>query len=99
MIRKIYFYIALLLVTVLYSCSDKSNADIMMERAESLLSVNPDSALNIIGSIPINEVVSARQKAEFILLYERILEKKDINLIGEADMEDAVRRIVAEIKI
>ena len=90
MIRKIYFYIALFWALALCSCSDKSNADIMMERAESMLSVNPDSALSIIGSIPINEVISARQKAEFILLYERILEKKDINLIGETDMEDAV---------
>ena len=90
MIHKIHLYIALLLVFVLFSCSKKSSADIMMERAESALSVNPDSALAIIGSIPINEVISARQKAEFILLYERILEKKEINLIGEADMEDAV---------
>ncbi len=90
MIHKIY--IAVIFSTVLFfaSCTARNNTDIMLDKAESLLSSSPDSALSVIGSIPINEIISARQKAQFILLYQRILEKNDISFIGETDMEDAV---------
>ena len=77
-------------IVLLASCQRKNNADLMLEKAEALLYSCPDSALSVIGSFPINEIVSARQKARFILLYERILERNDISLIGENDMEDAV---------
>ncbi|MBR4883405.1 MAG: hypothetical protein IKU18_05945 [Bacteroidales bacterium] len=77
-------------IVMLASCQRKNNTDLMLEKAEALLYSSPDSALAVIGSLPINEIVSARQKARFILLYERILERNNISLIGETDMEDAV---------
>jgi tetratricopeptide (TPR) repeat protein/DNA-binding CsgD family transcriptional regulator len=90
MTRKIYTYIILAATVLLASCSKQNGTDMALEKAESLLSSRPDSALAVIGSLPINEIVSARQKASFILLYERILDKNGISLIGEDDMEDAV---------
>ncbi len=90
MLQKIDFLLRIIIVVLLASCSDNGKTGKLLEKAESLLYTKPDSSLAIIGSIPINEIVSARHKAEFILLYERILEKNDINLIGESDMEQAV---------
>lgn len=72
------------------SCSNKNGTDILLQRAESLLAQYPDSALAVIGSIPINDISSQRQRAEFILLYEQILERNNITLIGEDDMVEAV---------
>lgn len=90
MTRKIYTSIILAVMLLFASCSQKNSTDLALDKAESLLSSSPDSALAVIGSLPINEIVSARQKARFILLYERILDKNEISLIGEEDMEDAV---------
>ncbi len=75
---------ALLLCTI--SCSNSSNTDVLFKKTEGFLLFDPDSALSIIGSIPMTELATERQKAEFILLYERVLEKNDIPLIGEDDM-------------
>ncbi len=89
--KHIYLYIlAVASAFTLFSCASKSEVGQQLERAESLLARNPDSALVIIGSIPINEIRGAGEKSEFILLYERILEKNGINFIGEEDMEEAV---------
>ena len=90
MLQKMPFFLIIAVVMLFTSCSDNDKTDKLLEKAESLLYAQPDSALSVIGSIPINEIVSARQKAEFILLYERILERNSINLIGESDMEEAV---------
>lgn len=86
----IHIMVMLAAVVMFCSCQRKNNTDLMLDKAEALLYSCPDSALAVIGSLPINEIVSARQKARFILLYERILERNDISLIGETDMEDAV---------
>ncbi len=75
-----------ILLASCFACSDKNNTDALLKEAEALLISHPDSALSIIGSIPMTELGSQRQKAEFILLYERILDKNDISLIGEDDM-------------
>ncbi len=90
MLQKIFFFPIMAVVVLIASCSGNDKTDKLLEKADFLLYTNPDSALAVIGSIPINEIVSAKQKAEFILLYERILEKNDITLIGESDMEEAV---------
>lgn len=70
----------------IFSCSNNSNTNTLIKKAEALLYSNPDSALSVIGSIPITQLEPEKQKAEFILLYERILDKNDIPLIGEEDM-------------
>jgi len=60
-------------------------------RADSLLTNNlPDSALSLIGSIPLSQLHSEADKAEFILLYERILEANGLPLIGEEELLKAV---------
>lgn len=82
--------IATVCICLNLSCSNKNSTDALLQRAESLLEQYPDSALSVIGSIPINNIGTQRQRAEFILLYERILEKNNIPFIGEDDMIEAV---------
>lgn len=89
---KKYPFSLIMAVALLFAmCSGNDKTDRLLEKAESYLYTQPDSALAVIGSIPIEDIVSVRQKAEFILLYERILERNAINLVGESDMEEAVR--------
>lgn len=91
MFKKYPFFLIMAVALLFAMCSGNDKTDRLLEKAESYLYTQPDSALAVIGSIPIEDIVSVRQKAEFILLYERILERNAINLVGESDMEEAVR--------
>ena len=82
----LHFAILILLLTC-SSCSHKSSVKAILHRADSLLNYNlPDSSLSVIGAIPIEQLKSPSEKAEFILLYERILESNNLPLIGEEDL-------------
>lgn len=90
---KRYLSVFLIITSALLFCfcGRENKTDRLLNRADSLLIKHPDSALAVIGSIPMNDIRPGAQQAEFILLYERILDKNGISLIGETDMEEAVR--------
>lgn len=90
--RRLLIYISLaLLVLVCTNCRQSGVVKPVLLRADSLLTNNlPDSALSLIGSIPLSQLHSEADKAEFILLYERILEANGLPLIGEEELLKAV---------
>ncbi len=90
--RRLLIYISLaLLVLVCANCRQSGEVKPVLLRADSLLTNNlPDSALSLIGSIPLSQLHSEADKAEFILLYERILEANGLPLIGEEELLKAV---------
>ncbi|MBQ3174610.1 MAG: tetratricopeptide repeat protein [Bacteroidales bacterium] len=90
--RRLLIYISLaLLVLVCTNCRQSGEVKPVLLRADSLLTNNlPDSALSLIGSIPLSQLHSEADKAEFILLYERILEANGLPLIGEEELLNAV---------
>lgn len=90
--RRLLIYISLaLLVLVCTNCRQSGEVKPVLLRADSLLTNNlPDSALSLIGSIPLSQLHSEADKAEFILLYERILEANGLPLIGEEELLKAV---------
>ncbi len=90
--RRLLIYISLaLLVLVCTNCRQSGVVKPVLLRADSLLTNNlPDSALSLIGSIPLSQLHSEADKAEFILLYERILEANGLPLIGEEELLNAV---------
>lgn len=82
--------IILLLLLFVSACSGIDPVSIKMGKAESLVASNPDSALKVMASIPMEQVNTPALKANFILLYVQILERNNLPLVGESYMEDAV---------
>lgn len=90
--RRLLFYIAFAVLPLACICCRKtSGVETLLQRADSLLANNlPDSALSLIGSIPLSQLQGESDHAGFILLYERILEANGLPLIGEEDLVAAV---------
>ena len=82
--------IILLFLLFVSACSGIDPVSIKMGKAESLVASNPDSALKVMASIPMEQVNTPALKANFILLYVQILERNNLPLVGESYMEDAV---------
>lgn len=90
--RKMKRIICLLGISVMLfaSCGEKRNGVAkVLDSAEAILYTSPDSALSLIGSIPIEMINSQHIQARFFLLYEQILDRNGITLIGEEYMQQA----------
>lgn len=79
----------LLILPIATACGGIDPLSIKMERAESLVAGQPDSALKVMASIPMKQVNTPALKANFILLYLRVLECNGLPLVGESYMEEA----------
>lgn len=90
-IKVLHIVCIISIAAILSSGCKKRGNDVMetLRRAESVLSMNPDSALSIIGSIPMERINSEYVRSHFFLIYEEILYRNGINLIGEEYMEES----------
>lgn len=80
-----------ILLLIAPSCSRKGAVKQTLQKADTLLANNlPDSALAVIGTIPMEQLQHDADKADFILLYERVLENNNLPLIGEEDLTNAI---------
>lgn len=86
------FSFATLFLLAFTCCGHKSTIQPVLQRADSLLTKNlPDSSLSVIGSIPLEQLQCEEEKAEFILLYERILDGNNLPHIGEEELVKAIQ--------
>jgi predicted negative regulator of RcsB-dependent stress response len=79
---SIRFFSPLLLVIGLLSCHSHVNQ--RLDLAESILEVQPDSALNILNEIKENELLSRRLQARHALLKSMALDKNYIDIADDS---------------
>lgn len=82
-IKNIYripiFLMLTVLVSIVVSCNGRSAVDIRLDEAESLMELQPDSALTILSGIDKVNLQSKEEKARYALLMSMALDKNYID--------------------